>query len=237
MDLDQLDAEQYGPMVVRLDGETLTLRPATDMAWRLVVAAAADPFYFGGLVWPGAVRLPYRKLQAVQRAWVAHNGLPEIDQIRRLVYMFERYFTGVEYDLRAHLQVSARELWQERRWRELLNYIDLLPANSHKNRLLSQDEEYMEMLLTQKSNDTGPVRPSMADWSLTNSLLSTLVDAVNKNTAVQQGIANPKGPKPRIDPMPRPATAAERVEWRLQKKRHEDMVSLLLPAKRQDAVS
>ena len=83
--------------------------------------------------------------------------------------------------------------------------------------------------LLKRNKGTGSGKPSMADWSLTNSLLASLVDAVHKNIAVQQGIANPKAPKPHVEPYPRPATVTEKIEQRLRKEAHEDMVSKLLP--------
>lgn len=219
-------------MQVRHAGQIVVLPSASDLPWRLVQAASADLMIFGSLVWPSDVRLSTRRLELVQRAWMAHNGLPELDQMRRLVYTIQRYYGALEYDLRNHLRVSTADLWRERRWRELLNYIDHLPANTHMNRLLTQDEEYMEMVVRSQKGDTGPGRPSMADWSTTNSLLATLIDAVNRNTAVQQGIANPKGPKPRVEPTLRPETVAEKVQHRINKAKHEEMVGLLLPSKR-----
>ncbi len=216
-------------MVVRSRGGLVTLPAASELPWRVVGAATADPHAFALMVWPREARLAARDIPAVQEAWIRHNDLPPFPQVRRLVYMIEKYYTGIEYDLRHHLRVSAGELWRDRRWRELLNYIDQLPTNSQMNRLLSTDEEHMEALLRQKRGDDGPARPSMADWSLMNSQLAQLIDAANRNTATQQAIANPKGPKPRIDPSPRPATAAEKVERKLQKARHEEMVGLLLP--------
>lgn len=231
MDLDQIDAERRGPMAVAVAGKQVSLAPATELSWRHVVLAASDDRYFGALVWPADVRLPFSKLGAVREAWRRHNALPDVGQMRRLVYMFERYYEGIEYDLRDKLGLSAGELWRERRWRELLGYIDRFPANTHMNRMLSLDEEHMQELLKNEKGDPGPKKPSMADWSLTNELLSTLIDAVNKNTAVNQGIANPKGPKPRIDPMPRPASVAEKIRLQLQKDRHQEMVGLLLPGR------
>lgn len=233
MDLDRIDAERRGPMVVREHGELVPLPAATELPWRVVAAAIGDVHFFATTIWPAGYHLTGWKLELAQQGWIWHNGLPELDQARRLVYMYQRYYTGVEYDLRHHLGLSAGDLWRERRWRELLNYIDQLPTNSQMNRLLSQDEEHMEQILRSSgSRSGGRAKPSMADWSLTNSLLSTLIDAVNKNTAVNQAIANPKGPKPRVEPTPRPATVAEKIERKITRERHDEMVSILLPNRR-----
>ena len=232
-DLDVLDAEVGGPMGVLHLGEVITLRPATDMHWGEVLQAATTVWRFMASCWPPARRLSYAELCRMHEAWRRHNGLPDPDQCNRLAYMIDRYRKGIEYDLRNHLQVSLGELWRGRRWRELLDYIDMLPTNSHMHRLLTSDEEYMERVLESKSaDDERSGRPSMADWSLTNSLLAQVIDAVNRNTATNRGIAQQgKGEPPRYDPVPRPYTAADKVQHRINQRKHEEMVRALIPGK------
>lgn len=229
MDLDALDRELGGPMRVLHARTTVVLPAATDFDWQTALMVAADVWRFGERVWPIQHRLPFLSLKQVQKAWRIHNGLPDGQQCHRLAYMMQKYGEGIEFDLQHHLGVAAGRLWRERRWRELLSYVDMLPTNSHMNRLLVADEEYMELVVKQRDKQDAPSRPSMAEFSLTNSLLMQLIDAVNTNTVVNKAIANPKGPKPRVDPVPRPYTAEERVRYRLQKEAHEQMVSLLLP--------
>jgi len=238
LDLDQLDQERGGTLWVRNAGETIPLRPASSLPWKATVQATGSVNYFMDFVWPRAVPVVRWRAVAAHAAWIRHNGLPVIDQQRRLVYMMQKYGEGVEYDLRHHLGVSAGQLWRDRRWRELLGYIDNLPANSQMNRLLSNDEEYMEAALSKRKGGDGPARPSMADWGQLESQMATLIDAVNRNTMVTHAVGAGKKAQPiKIDPFPRPATAAEKVEKRLQKKRHEELVGLLLPAKRAEQVS
>lgn len=208
-------------------GELVVVPPATDLHWKMVAAAIKSPRAFHAAVWPAGAHLTSWKLETAQLGWIRHNALPSADETQRLVYMFQRYYSGIEYDLRHHLHVSAGDLWRERRWRELLGYIDQLPANTHMNRLLTQDEEHMEHLL-KNSRGNGTSRPSMADWGQLEGMVAVLIDAVNANTATQKAIANPKAPKPRIDPYPRPASAAEKVQRKMQKQAHEDMVKVLL---------
>lgn len=227
--LDQIDGERGGPLRLRLRGEVIEIKPATDLNWKLVLGACSSIYAFGGLLWPAQIRVTYRQLIEARKAWMTVNGLPEGDQCRRLVYMCKRYWPGVEYDLRNQLGLSAAELWQSRHWREMLGYIDHLPTNSHMNRLLTLDEEYMEALERSPRRDTPMAgRPSMADWSLTNGLLAKLIDAVNRNTAVAISAANPKAPKPNMPPEPRPYTAAERVRYHVQQEAHEEMVAVLM---------
>lgn len=227
MDLTQLDSELHGPMVVRVAGKSYELKSATELSWKAVHACVANANYFMALVWPREARIPAWKIDAAQQRWIVHNGLPFVAQLDRLIYMVEKYGEGVEYDLRTKCGVSLGDWWRDRRWRELLTLIDHLPSDTHMNKLLSQDEEYMRRVL--KAQNGSSNRPSMADWSQTNALLANLIDAVNRNTVVTQTVAGTtKGPKPSYDPYPRPATAADGLEDRMRREAHEEMNAILL---------
>src|SRR5688572_16980522 len=211
MDVDLLDAEVGGPMGVLHLGEVITLPAATDLHWTQVLNAATNIWKFMSTCWKPERRLSYIDLGLLWEAWRKHNGLPGPDQCHRLAYMVDHYLKGVEYDLRNHLQVSLGELWRARRWRELLVYIDMLPTNSHMHRLLTTDEEYMERVLSSKQerDEERSGRPSMADWSLTNSLLAKVIDAVNRNTQITVSAAGNKQ-NLGLKPEPRPWTAADK---------------------------
>lgn len=241
MDLDQFDAEVAGPLRVQDGDDVLVVPPATQFHWRAVAAACREVDAFVGLIWPEEAS-PVRgwlrwKVEVIQLAWIRHNGLVGMPHLHRLVYMMEKYADGIEYDLRHHLDVSAGDLWRDRRWRELLNYIDMLPTDSHKNRLITQDEEHMEAILASQKGNRGDAKPSMADWGQLESMVAVLIDAVNRNTEVTHAVAPGKKQPLRIANYPRPATAAEKVERDMQKKQHEEMVNLLLPGKRAGQVS
>lgn len=234
MDLDLIDAERGGPMRVLEGGEVIVVPPASDLHWQVVATAVTNPHIFHAAVWPADAALTAWKLEIAHRGWVRHNGLPEGDQVRRLVYMMQRYSGGIEYDLRRHLGLSLGELWRNRRWRELLNLIDQLPTNSQMHALMTSDEEHMEALIRGSKGreaQPGAGRPSMAEWGQLESMVATLIDAVNKNTATNVAIANPKGPKPQIQPQPRPYTAAEKVQYKIQREEHQAMVSVLKPSR------
>lgn len=223
---DQLDAEKRGPMAALVDGEPHQIPPATELPWKLVVACATSPHWFALVAWPRDVKLKAWQIEVAQDAWRVHNGLPEASQVKRLVYMIEKYHDGLEYDLRTKVGVSLGELWRDRRWRELLVYIDHLPTDTHKNRLMTNDEEYMAAVMEQSQRGDG--RPSMAEWGQTNIQLAMLIDAINRNTAVTQAVANPKAGMPKIQPAPRPSTVMEKLEFKKSQREHESMNAMLL---------
>lgn len=230
MDLDVVDAERGGPLVVRERGEVVELPAAVDLAWRSVARAALDPHFFATYVWPVDYPLTAWKLERVQAAWRKHNALGEPQGIARLLQMVERYGDEIEYDLRARMGVSFSEMWRQRRWRELAGFLQRLPGDTRLNEALSQDEEYMEEALKRRGlNDDGPRGPSMAEWSYTNQLLTILVDAVRANTEVTRAAAGGKGRN--VPPMPRPTTVAEKIQNRLRRQEHEGMVAVLLPGR------
>jgi len=229
VDLDQLDAEKLGPFTVLVNGEPRVVPAAADLHWKSVVAAGTSPHWFAVLAWPADVPLKAWQIEAAQHAWCQHNGLPAPEQIRRLTFMIEKYHDGIEYDLRDKLGVRLGELWRERRWRELLNYIDLLPSNTHKNRLMANDEEYMTAVMEQAQEGDG--RPSMADWSPEVAAIVKLTDAVNRVAMVTHAVSpNTKG-KMDLRPEPRPSTAADKIRYRKEKKAHEELTAILTPGR------
>lgn len=231
MDLDQLDAERHGPMNVMANGRLTVLPAAEDLHWKVVAAAALDVVYFKAYVWPPESGMFWWQAEMIRDAWVRHNGLLPGDQMRRLLYMLDRFYAGIEYDLHHHLGLSAGQLWRERRWRELLGYIDLFPANSHMNRLATKDEEHMEAIIRATKGESGSGAPSMAEFGQLESMMAVLIDSVNRLTATTTAIANPKGAKPRVQPYPRPETAADKIKNRILKENHESMVAMLLPGR------
>lgn len=239
LDLDQLDGEVGGPMRV-LERDAIVVVPAaTEFSWQVVRDAVTRTHVFATKVWPIDAELTAWRVPFAQQGWVRHNGLVAGNQAARLVQMMEKYGDGIEYDLRHHLDVSAGQLWRARRWRELLGYIDQLPTDTHKNRLMTSDEEHMEALVrASKGKASGPGNPSMSDWGQLESMIAVLIDAVNRNTEVTHAVSTGKKAKPlKLGNYPRPATAVEKIEKRIQKDEHEAMVALLLPAKREEQVS
>lgn len=225
-------------MRVQLGEHVVELRPATELTWNHVASVLADPILFAVMLWPSNMPLRWWQIDVVHQAWAAHNALPDAAQARRLLYMVHRFGEGIEYDLRGHLTgVDLGTMFRERRWRELLNLLDQLPQDTHMNRLLTTDEEYMKAVLGDaepSEDDAGPKPPSMAHWSQTNAMLAQLIDAVNRLTAVNQGIAGAKDPK--FSPYPRPESAAADIMARRAREvamqKHQELVDILLPKSR-----
>lgn len=226
MDLEVLDRERGGPLLVRFNGATVALPSAVDLSWRAVMLALTDNAAFVQLVWPEDIKVPIWQAELAQQRWVEHNGLPDPGAARWLAGVLSRYYDAIEYDLMGKLRLRLGDLWRERRWREMVGYIRGLPNNSRFGEALMADEEYLEAVLARQKDDDKPSGPKLSEWSLLNSQMARLIDAVNRNTEVTRAAA---GGKPsNISPEARPITAAERVKARMQRTQHESMVSLLL---------
>jgi hypothetical protein len=227
VDLDRLDAELGGEMVVQLGNRKITLPSARTVPWKHLPAMMQDPLAFAALFWPADAPLQWWQLVPVRDAWARHNGLPDAKQVSRLLFMLGRFGDGIEYDLRNHLGISMGVLFRERRWRELLNLIDQLPQATHLNRLLTTDEEYMEAAIRQEKGG-GSSAPSRAEWGQVEELLAKVVDAINRLTVTERGLAGDKTAKT-PPPLARPKSIREDIEQRIIKERHQSMVDMLLP--------
>jgi hypothetical protein len=124
--------------------------------------------------------------------------------------------------------------WRRRRWRRLLNIIDNLPRESRFFEARVNDEHVVEALVKAEGKEApaGPAGPTrrMADWSAEVELLTA---AVNRLGEIAQGVATLGGAKPgKVPPAPQPTTAYETVRNRLRSRKHESLVSRLLPHKK-----
>ncbi len=148
--------------------------------------------------------------------------------------MIRRYGKAIEYDLimsPARLDLATE--WRRRRWRRLLNIIDNLPRESRYFEARVNDERVIEAILTAEGHtaavDAAPTR-RMADWSAQVELLTLIVNRLGE---VAQGIAVLGGAKPgKVPPAPQPTTAYETVRSRMRSRKHETLVSRLLPHKK-----
>lgn len=119
-------------------------------------------------------------------------------------------------------------MWHSRQWRRLLNFIDHLPRNSHYTQAVVNDEEHARMLV--EAMDGQPKEdpaPPMSTWSPEVEQLVTLTDAVRALNLTVQGLAGAKPPK--FVPSPRPRTMMEKARRDQRKRKHEELVALVLP--------
>lgn len=133
---------------------------------------------------------------------------------RRLAGLLERYGEAIEADL-ADRQWDVSLLWQQRRWRFLLNIIDHLPADSHFVAAMADDDE-----LAAQAPPPKPGPPQLQTWTPEVEKLTLIADRMGEVvTAVYNTVAKkPSRPPPRL---PRPQTAHDRVRVRRRRQSHQ----------------
>lgn len=91
----------------------------------------------------------------------------------------------------------------------MLNLIDRLPRSAELWEEVAQDDE----LARSQKRDVKPRKPRVSEWSLEVDLLARLHDLIGQQlrTTVQ---VHSKSSVPKMDPYPRPFTAADRAQMR-----------------------
>lgn len=123
-------------------------------------------------------------------------------------------------------RLDLTQEWRMRRWRRLLNLIERFARTrtSWLNDAMSEDEELAEFLVkTEKRDAPAKVARSMRDFSAVVEVLSVVAD---RQAELAQIMAAHKGAKPRrVDPMPRPETAFQKVKRRKSRQHHSYTVA------------
>jgi hypothetical protein len=157
---------------------------------------------------------------------VARTLRPRPGGSRRLVYLISRYGGAIEADLAAQGWDLAA-LWQQRRWRFLLNLIDRLPRVSHFVTATADDEELAEQL---PEPEEGSSAPPLTEWTPEVERLTLIADRLAEVvTAVGNTVA--KKPRKAPRPLPRPMTARDRIRKRKRRERHHLILKRLQEAK------
>jgi hypothetical protein len=145
-----------------------------------------------------------------------------------------RYGQAIERDLLERYGLDLAREWHSRRWRRLLNFIDNLPRNSAYVTALVEDEEYAEAVVAAEAGAQERHRPRryMNEWSVEVELLSSVLDRLGELISVSVVAAGAKK-APKVAPAPRPMTAIERIRQKRRWRRHESLVSRVLPGKKQ----
>jgi hypothetical protein len=228
-ELDGLDREQPGqPFTLRIAGRLIVLRAAPELSWRDLVDGLHSFTGFTTWISPddaaGEVLggLPLWQMQTVMRAYRQHYGLPaSAQQDQRLLMLLGNpaYRRAIEWDLHALHGLDLGAEWRARRWRRLLDFVDGLPKHSHFAEALAADEDLAEAILDADDGKPKKVVRRLSEYSPEVELLTVLTDRVAE--LIQVTVAS-RGGKPRkVTPMPRPASAVEKVRTRRQRRRHE----------------
>ena len=137
-----------------------------------------------------------------------------------LAALLERYGEAIEADL-AREGHSLVAIWQDRRWRFLLNLIDHLPRTSYFVEAISQDDELAESL-----PDSPAYRERTTTWTPEREALAGIYDRLG--TLLATTIAASGGQPPDLPRFPVPETAAQRARTERGRRRHEQVVERLL---------
>ena len=136
--------------------------------------------------------------------------------------LINKYGPEIRWDLQRYLGIDLDDfLTGERHWATFLELLEQLPPGSHYIAALADDDDLAEqMLAARKGSPEAP--PSLRDWDATQSKLTALLDGVQALCALT---ARMESAPP---PMPRPVTAADRLEQaRKDKKRDGALMKLL----------
>lgn len=120
-------------------------------------------------------------------------------------------------------------MWNDRRWRLLLNLIDHLPRNSAYVEAQAQDEEAARAYVRAgRSQDPAEeVGEKVSEWSSERYALARIEDRLSELIATTVAAA---GGKPgRVRYADRPKTAVDRVTIEVGMEKHGALVARLLP--------
>lgn len=118
-------------------------------------------------------------------------------------------------------------MWQQRRFRKLLNIIERLPRHSHYIEAIADDEEVARQVALAGSDDEKPVR-RMREWSVEVEILVAIAERLGVNITAVQASAGIKQPL-KLPTLPRPRTAIDRWRELSRREQHSSIVARLLP--------
>lgn len=183
-------------------------------------------------------RISIYSIEKIHGLWRAAYDLPEINAAIRLAYVVDHYQGALEYDLQNHLGVDLRELWTERRWGQLLNYIDRLPSHTWYAQAVSEDPEHVALLVKQMAEadlDGGKKErpsPPLNTWSPEVAKLTDIHDALKELAHLTASAhAQTKVPEPEFAPRPQSdlKRQVDKMKFEHRKAKHEKLVARMLP--------
>lgn len=94
------------------------------------------------------------------------------------------------------------------------------------------DDEEVAARLVERESEEGrdrKVRFGMEEWTYERELLVGITEALMSLRAVLIGVNSPKGKVPKVDPLPRPTTALDRIRERRRREQMSELVAQLTP--------
>lgn len=236
-ELDDLDGERpAAPFTVLAGGREVTFAAAAGPSWRELMQALSWPPAFMALFGPtdpddvaAVERLSIARMRALLRGWRVHHGLcPDDKGHLRLAAMLSKpdYRAAAERDLWELQHLDLTTEWQDRRWRRLLNFLDGLRRTSHVHEVMTLDEDLAEIYLEQqRRNPTGQgkTKRRMSEYTVEAELLSYAVDRLGE-LIVAQAVGR-GGRRHKVEPMPRPDSAIQRMKTRRAQRQHKHTVA------------
>lgn len=183
-------------------------------------------------------RITIWSIETIYNIWRAAYDLPEINAAIRLSYVVDHYEAALAYDLKKFIGVDLAEMWIQRRWQTLLDYIDRLPSHTWYAQAVSEDEEHTKLLAKQMAdaevNGETKNSPALHSWSPEVAVLTDIHDAIKNLTYATVAMNSEKKEKP-PEPSPRPHSelrdALEKAKHDLRKAKHEELAARLLPGR------
>ncbi len=141
--------------------------------------------------------------------------------------MIQDHGEALEFDLRHELGIDLYEyLRGDRPMAQLYRFITRLPRHGHFQASIAASENASKRLVNKK--DT-PKSFGMLDWTYERELLTTVCDLLQQLHASFIQANSDGGKRPKVEPMPRPKTALDRLEARQVVEEHRSLVRLMLP--------
>lgn len=118
-------------------------------------------------------------------------------------------------------------MWRQRRWRELLNILEMLPRTSAYAQAIATDEDLAEELANYPDDRrAGKWARSHRDYSAEVEMLSAVFDRIGELVRVVAASRGARGQPAQA--APRPVSAIERVRKRMTVERHRALVARVL---------
>ncbi len=140
----------------------------------------------------------------------------------------------MEYSLHEHLGLDLRDWFRGRESPPISKLLDLaerLPRHSVYAAAVADDEDTaMAMISARGDGQGGRPRFGMQGWTYERELLVGQSELLMSIRALLIGAKFSKsGKPPKVDPMPRPRTAADRVEAIQSRRKRDNLLGQLFP--------